>query len=163
MREGFAHVTLEEIKQLIGLVQESSIAELEVSHGEERIRIVRQHQPQMVIAGPMTGAQASAPQPTTPSPVSGTPPVAAAPSVESGLHEIKAPMVGTFYRAPAPDAPPYVEAGSHVTEGQIICIIEAMKLMNEIPADRSGTVVEIAVENGQPVEYGQVLLRLKPD
>lgn len=156
-------MTLEEIKQLIALVQESSIAELEVSHGEERIRIVRQHQPQMVIAGPMTGAQASAPQPTTPPLVSGTPPVAAAPSVESGLHEIKAPMVGTFYRAPAPDAPPYVEAGSHVTEGQIICIIEAMKLMNEIPADRGGTVVEIAVENGQPVEYGQVLLRLKPD
>jgi len=154
-------VTLEEIRQLIELVQESSIAELEVSHGDERIRIVRQHQPTTVIASPAAGAPPAMPHTL----VSAASPVpAAAPKADmSGLVEIKAPMVGTFYRAPAPDAPPYIEVGSHVAEGQIICIIEAMKLMNEIPADRAGTVVEIAVENARPVEYGQVLVRIRPD
>lgn len=156
-------MTLEEIRQLIGLVQESSIAELEVTHGEERIRIVRQHQQQTVIAGQMASGSGPAAQPATAPVVSDAPAAAAPPKAESGLHDVKAPMVGTFYRAPAPDAPPYVEVGARVTEGQIVCIVEAMKLMNEIPADRGGTVVEILVQNAQPVEYGQALVRIKPD
>jgi len=145
------------------MVQESSIAELEVTQGENHIRIVREHQ-KTVVAGP-TAATLAAPAPVAsePAAVAATPPPAeSAPQPAGELHEIKAPMVGTFYRAPAPDAPPYIEVGAHISEGQIVCIIEAMKLMNEIPADRSGTVVEIAVDNAQPVEYGQVLVRIRP-
>ncbi|HEX2206265.1 MAG TPA: acetyl-CoA carboxylase biotin carboxyl carrier protein, partial [Longimicrobium sp.] len=80
----------------------------------------------------------------------------------SNLVEVKSPMVGTFYRAPAPEAPPYVELGSRVTRGQTLCILEAMKLMNELPSDVAGTIREICVENGEPVEYGQVLFRVDP-
>ncbi|HKJ02322.1 MAG TPA: acetyl-CoA carboxylase biotin carboxyl carrier protein, partial [Longimicrobiales bacterium] len=83
-------------------------------------------------------------------------------SKDDGLVDITSPMVGTFYRAPAPDAPPYVEVGSKVSEGQTLCILEAMKLMNELECEVSGTVVEILVENAQPVEYGQVLFRVDP-
>jgi biotin carboxyl carrier protein len=79
------------------------------------------------------------------------------------LHEIRSPIVGTFYRAPAPDAEPFVQVGSHVTPGTTLCIIEAMKLMNEIQSDIAGTVVKILVENGQPVEYNQVLFLIEPD
>jgi len=146
-------VTIEEIRQLIALVQETAIAELEICRGDDRIRIVRQH-----------GAQAPVVMTSAPMMPSAVPaPVAPEKPARSDLYEITAPMVGTFYRAPAPDAPPYVNAGDHIEKDQVICIIEAMKLMNEIPAGRAGTVVEIAVENAQPVEFGQVLVRIKPD
>ena len=158
-------MTLEEIRQLIELVQESSIAELEITRGDDRIRIVRQHQQTTVVSAPATSPPVAAvPPANAPSPPTASAPTEAPPETPSdNLHEITAPMVGTFYRAPAPGAPPYIEVGDHIEEGQIICIIEAMKLMNEIPADRAGTVVEIAVENAQPVEYGQVLVRIRPD
>ncbi|MDB4949478.1 MAG: biotin carboxyl carrier protein of acetyl-CoA carboxylase, partial [Gemmatimonadetes bacterium] len=88
----------------------------------------------------------------------------AAPAAPAGpaLIEVKSPMVGTFYRQPAPEAPPYVEPGSRVVRGQTLCILEAMKLMNELPSDVAGTVREVCVENGEPVEYGQVLFRIEP-
>ncbi len=154
-------MTLDEIKRLIELVQESAVAELEYAHGEERIRIVRERE-----AHPVSQAF---PHIVAPAPVVRIPdsppaaPAKAAKAPDANLLEIKAPMVGTFYRAPAPEAAPYIETGAHVAKGQIIGIIEAMKLMNEIPADVAGTVVEIAVENAEPVEFGQVLVRVKPD
>ncbi len=151
-------MTLDEIRQLVDLVQQSAIAELEIRRGDDTIRIVHHHpQPSAAAVGAAYAPPPAAPAPTAPSDE-------ATPSApRTDLHELKAPMVGTFYRAPSPESPPYVEIGDRVTEGQTVCIIEAMKLMNEIPADRSGTVVEIAVENSDPVEYGQALIRIKPD
>jgi acetyl-CoA carboxylase biotin carboxyl carrier protein len=147
---------LRKLKKLIDLVQESGIAELEITEGEERVRIAR--------GGAVTVAPLGAPGTAAPAPVAsaGLAPVpaagpAAAPPPGAEGHVVKSPMVGTFYRAPAPDAKPFIEVGGAVKEGQIICVIEAMKLMNEIEADASGTVKAILVENGQPVEYGQAL------
>ncbi|MDP9349640.1 MAG: acetyl-CoA carboxylase biotin carboxyl carrier protein, partial [Gemmatimonadota bacterium] len=90
-------------------------------------------------------------------------PAAPAAPARGNLVEIKSPMVGTFYRSPSPEAPPYVEVGTPVTRGQTLCILEAMKLMNELESEASGTIREICVENGEPVEYGQVLFRIEPD
>ena len=131
---------LRKLKKLIDLVQESGIAELEITEGEEKVKIVK--------GGTVTVAAA---------PIMAMP--AAAPAAPEG-HVVKAPMVGTFYRSPSPDAKAFVEVGQAVKEGDTICIIEAMKLMNEIEADASGVVKAILVENGQPVEYGQPLFIL---
>ncbi|HTQ77840.1 MAG TPA: acetyl-CoA carboxylase biotin carboxyl carrier protein [Burkholderiales bacterium] len=149
---------LRKLKKLIDLVQESGIAELEITEGEEKVRIARGG---AVTVTPATGAAAvpgPAPAAAAPSPL----PVAAAaePAPGGDGHVVKAPMVGTFYRAPAPDAKPFVEVGAAVKEGQTICVIEAMKLMNEIEADAAGVVKAVLVENGQPVEYGQPLFIL---
>jgi len=138
---------LRKLKKLIDLVQESGIAELEITEGEERVRIAR--------GGQVSIAPAVAPAPTAAALPSAGASVADDPG--EARHTLNAPMVGTFYRASAPDAKPFVEVGQQVKEGEPVCIIEAMKLMNEIEADASGTVVEILVENGQPVEYGQPL------
>ncbi|MEO8202232.1 MAG: acetyl-CoA carboxylase biotin carboxyl carrier protein [Betaproteobacteria bacterium] len=143
---------LRKLKKLIDLVEESGIAELEITEGEEKVRIVKS-------AGV---AAAAAPAPAAPQPMAPPPPAPAAlavdqPDAPPAGHPVKSPMVGTFYRTPSPDAKPFVEVGQSVKEGQIICIIEAMKLMNEIECDKSGTVKAIMVENGQPVEYGQPL------
>jgi acetyl-CoA carboxylase biotin carboxyl carrier protein len=141
---------LRKLKKLIDLVQESGIGEIEITEGEEKVRICRQTAggtpmimtaPQMQM--PMAAAPVAAP--------------AAAPPEEPTGHTLKSPMVGTFYRAPSPGAPSFVEVGQSVTKGQTLCIIEAMKLLNEIESDVSGTVKAILVENGQPVEYGQPL------
>jgi len=144
---------LRKLKKLIDLVQESGIAELEITEGEEKVRIAKGGQVSVAPAspgwGPAAAALAQAPGPAESGPGSEAP--------AETRHTIKAPMVGTFYRAPAPDAKPFVEIGQSIKEGETICIIEAMKLMNEIEADASGSVVEILVENGQPVEYGQPL------
>jgi len=110
---------------------------------------------------PTATAQAAAPAEVAPVPPAALAEPAAKP--EKPLHEIRSPIVGTFYRAPAPDAEPFVQVGSHVTPGTTLCIIEAMKLMNEIQSDIAGTVVKILVENGQPVEYNQVLFLIEPD
>jgi len=141
---------LRKLKKLIDLVQESGIAEVEITEGEEKVRIARGGQVSIApnAAGPMPGPAAAA------FPAAGAP---AADAPGEIRHTLNAPMVGTFYRASAPDAKPFVEVGQAVKEGEPVCIIEAMKLMNEIEADASGTVVEILVENGQPVEYGQPL------
>ena len=130
---------LRKLKKLIDLVQESGIAELEITEGEERVRIAR--------GGVVTSVQ--------PAVAMAAPPPAAEPKQEG--HVVKAPMVGTFYRSSSPDAKPFVEAGQAIKQGETICIIEAMKLMNEIEADFTGVVKTILVENGQPVEYGQPL------
>ena len=153
-------MTLDEIRQLIELVQKSEIAELRITRGDDTIRITRQFPAQVVAAPPQAPSAAPTAPPTVAALVSSE---QSAPTEPSGLHEITAPMVGTFYRAPSPESPPYINIGDHVDAGQTICIIEAMKLMNEIPADRSGTVTEIAVDNAQPVEFGQTLIRIKPD
>jgi len=150
---------LRKLKKLIDLVQESGIAELEITEGEERVRIARGGGVTVTPLGAPAGAAAASAGGPTPAPAV-VPPAAApaagpAPGAEG--HVVKSPMVGTFYRAPAPDAKPFVDVGGAVKEGQIICVIEAMKLMNEIEADATGTIKAILVENGQPVEYGQAL------
>jgi acetyl-CoA carboxylase biotin carboxyl carrier protein len=143
---------LRKLKKLIDLVEASGIAELEITEGEEKVRIAKGGQ---VTVAQAAGVTTAAPAPTLPTSAAAAAEPAAEPA-EQG-HTMKAPMVGTFYRAAAPDAKPFVEIGQTVQEGQTICIVEAMKLMNEIEADASGTVVAILVENGQPVEYGQPL------
>jgi acetyl-CoA carboxylase biotin carboxyl carrier protein len=145
---------LRKLKKLIDLVQESGIAELEITEGEEKVKIVKGGQVSVSAAAPVQVApiEARAPAPAAAAPA----PAAEAPAGQEG-HVVKAPMVGTFYRSPSPDAKAFVEVGQAVKEGDTICIIEAMKLMNEIEADASGVVKAILVENGQPVEYGQAL------
>jgi len=144
---------LRKLKKLIDLVQESGIAELEITEGEEKVKIVRGGHVSVssLPAGPAGPAAAE----TRPA----SAPAADAPPVHEGP-VIKAPMVGTFYRSPSPDAKSFVEVGQTVKEGDTVCIIEAMKLMNEIEADAAGVVRAILVENGQPVEYGQPLFIL---
>ena len=152
---------LRKLKKLIDLVQESGIAELEITEGEERVRIASggavSVTPRAAAAGAPAATPAGSPVPAAPAaaPAAGAPAAAVPPQAEG--HVVKSPMVGTFYRSPAPDAKPFIEVGDTVKEGQTICVIEAMKLMNEIEADASGTIKAILVENGQPVEYGQAL------
>lgn len=139
---------LRKLKTLIDLVSDSGIAELEITEGEGKVRIVKFSQtPQPVAYAPAAAA-----------PVVGAVPIAV-PEVApiAAGHQVKAPMVGTFYRSPNPSSPPFVELGQSVKEGEPLCIIEAMKLLNEIEADKSGVIKEILVENGEPVEYGQPL------
>jgi acetyl-CoA carboxylase biotin carboxyl carrier protein len=149
---------LRKLKKLIDLVQESGIAELEITEGEERVRIASGG---AVSVTPLAAAPAAmvAPVASAAAPAPAAVPAAAAPAAapQAEGHVVKSPMVGTFYRAPAPDAKPFVDVGATVKEGETICVIEAMKLMNEIEADASGTIKAILVENGQPVEYGQAL------
>jgi len=146
---------LRKLKTLIDLVAESGISELEVTEGEGKVRIVKA--PPQVIAAPMQMAMPAMPQVAAQAPV-GSPAAAApaAPALPQG-HIVTSPMVGTFYRAPSPGADPFAQVGDSVKEGQTLCIIEAMKLLNEIESDKAGVIKEILVENGQAVEYGQPL------
>lgn len=151
---------LRKLKKLIDLVEESGIAEIEVTEGEEKVRITR------TVAAPAPAqtiyatAPMAAPVAPAPAPVAAAPVAAAAPSAPAARdlsQAQKSPMVGTFYRAPSPSAPAFVEVGATVKAGDTLCIIEAMKLMNEIEAEKSGVIKEILVENGQPVEFGEPL------
>ena len=147
---------LRKLKKLIDLVQESGISELEVTEGEEKVKIVKHGAPspaQQVVHVPAASAAPATPASTA---APATPPVDALPEG----HVVNSPMVGTFYRAPSPEAKNFVELGQNVTEGDPLCIIEAMKLMNEIDSDAGGVVKAILVENGQPVEFGQPLFIL---
>ena len=150
---------LRKLKKLIDLVEESGIAELEITEGEEKVRISRTgsaHAPVNAFVTPAVAAPvavAAAPASAAATPASGEPEAA-----QSEGHVLKSPMVGTFYRAPSPGAKAFVEVGQTVKEGDTVCIIEAMKLLNEIEADRSGVIKAILVENGQPVEYGHALM-----
>lgn len=153
---------LRKLKTLIELVQESGIAELEVTEGEEKVRITRTvantMQPVMQYAAPMMAAMPAA-APAAAAPVAAAP-VAAAPAAapaEPEGYAVKSPMVGTFYRSSAPGAKPFVDVGSTVNVGDTLCIIEAMKLMNEIESDKAGVIKAILVESGQAVEYGQAM------
>ena len=151
---------LRKLKKLIDLVQESGIAELEITEGEEKVKIVKGGVVSVSGVAPAIAAPAAEVRPAAaPAPAAAPPAGANAAAGQEG-HVVKAPMVGTFYRSPSPDAKPFIEVGQAVKEGDTICIIEAMKLMNEIEADASGTVKAILVENGQPVEYGQALFIL---
>ncbi|WP_301666758.1 acetyl-CoA carboxylase biotin carboxyl carrier protein [Neisseria basseii] len=146
---------LRKLKKLIDLVEESGIAEIEVTEGEEKVRITRTIATAPVYAAPApAAAMAAAP---APAPAATTPAPAAAPATRDLSNAQKSPMVGTFYRAPGPNASAFVEVGQQVKAGDTLCIIEAMKLMNEIEAEKSGTVKEILVENGTPVEFGEPL------
>ncbi len=145
---------LRKLKTLIDLVAESGIAELEITEGEGKVRIVKfsqtlqpvaYHQPEAGVPAAPVAQAAPAAAPAAP----------AAPVIQG--HVVKAPMVGTFYRSPNPGAAPFVDVGATVKEGDPLCIIEAMKLLNEIEADKAGVIKEILVENGEPVEYGQPL------
>ena len=151
---------LRKLKKLIDLVQESGIGEIEITEGEEKVRISRQSAGQpIMMASP--GMQPMGMQPMAAAPAAGAEaPAAPAPAEPKG-HALKSPMVGTFYRAPSPGAPSFVEVGQTVSKGQTLCIIEAMKLLNEIESDVAGTVKAILVENGQPVEYGQPLFLIE--
>ena len=150
---------LRKLKTLIDLVAESDISELEVTEGESKVRIVKNAPPAaqgQVVMMPTPAPAASAP--AAAAPVAAAPVAAApAPAAEPSGHVVKSPMVGTFYRSSAPGSAPFVDIGSSVKEGDTLCIIEAMKLLNEIDADASGTIKQILVENGQPVEFGQPL------
>ena len=147
---------LRKLKKLIDLVQESGIAELEITEGEEKVKIVKGGAVSVMTAA----APAAAPAPAAAMEAKPAAPPPAEPTAGQEGHGVKAPMVGTFYRSPSPDAKPFVEVGQSVKEGDTICIIEAMKLMNEIEADASGVVKAVLVESGQPVEYGQPLFIL---
>ena len=154
---------LRKLKKLIDLVQESGIAELEITEGEERVRIVKGGGVSIVpgpAAASATGGALAAPEPRPAAPTQPGGATATEPPPGESGHLVKAPMVGTFYRSASPDAKVFIEVGQTVKEGDTICIIEAMKLMNEIEADASGVVKAILVENGQPVEYGQPLFIL---
>jgi acetyl-CoA carboxylase biotin carboxyl carrier protein len=144
---------LRKLKKLIDLVEESGIAELEITEGEEKVRIARtlpgaqpivMQQPQQIVAAPAPVAAPAAP-------------VAAEPAAAPEGHVVKSPMVGTFYRSNSPGGKAFVDVGQSVAAGEALCIIEAMKLMNEIESDAAGTIKAILVENGQPVEYGEPL------
>lgn len=147
---------IRKVKKLIELLDESGIAEIEISEGEESVRISRYSSS---AAAPVhTSVQTSVPQaapiPAAPAAASKTAPAAAE---DSEGFEVTAPMVGTFYSSPSPGAPPFVQVGDHVNEGDTLCIVEAMKMMNQIDAEVSGTIKSIRVQSGDPVEYGQIL------
>jgi len=149
----------DEICELIKLVASTGVAALEVEHGGSKLRI--DGVPQVVVseASATAAAAAAANRPVTPA-VSAE--AAAAAAAEEGLHWVTSPIVGTFYRAPNPDAEPYVKVGDVVREGQTLCIVEAMKLMNEIECDVAGMVVKVLPDNAQPVEYGERLFAVRP-
>ena len=156
---------LRKLKKLIDLVEESGIAELEITEGEEKVKIVKGGSGREGVVVSQLPPAAS-PLTAQPAPVS-APPTAQAPASTPGEaptslegHIVKSPMVGTFYRSGSPGAKPFVEVGDTVKAGQPICIIEAMKLMNEIEADKDGVIKAIMVENGQPVEYGESLMMI---
>jgi acetyl-CoA carboxylase biotin carboxyl carrier protein len=151
-------MTIDEIRELLRLFNESGVGELEVQRGEDRLRIRRAETAPapMVVAAP-------APQSVSHAAITATPPVAAKPA-EPPADQImvKSPIVGTFYESSGPDAPPFVKVGDAVEPGQVLCIIESMKLMNEIEAEVGGTIAAKLVENGSPVEYGQALFAIQP-
>lgn len=142
---------IRKVKKLIELLEESGIAEIEIHEGEESVRISRASQVVAQAAAPVAAAPVAAPAPAP-----AAEPAAAAPAEPSG-HKVTSPIVGTLYRAPSPNAKAFVEVGSQVQVGDTLCIIEAMKIMNQIEADKAGTIKAILVENGQPVEFGQPL------
>jgi acetyl-CoA carboxylase biotin carboxyl carrier protein len=154
------------LERLIKALDESTVDSLEIERGGTRVRLSKT--PPMAatpVAMPAPAPVTHAPPPQAHAPAQAEAPEgdgAEAASGASDLEEVTSPMVGTFYRAPAPDAPPYVDVGDRIASGDTLCIIEAMKLMNELDAEISGTIVEILVDNAQPVEFGQVLFRVDP-
>jgi len=158
-RSSKASFNMDELRELAELVNEHGFTDFEFENENIRVRLSKMTTaPAVQAAQPVMAAPAQAAQPTA----AAGPTEEAASEFPAGSHILPSPIVGTFYRSPSPEAQPYVETGSRVAKGQTLCIIEAMKLMNEIESDIDGTVVEILVENGQPVEYGQPLFAIKP-
>lgn len=162
----FASAELEHIEQLLQFMTDHNLEEFEYSHGDLKIRL-KKPSPAAAVAAPrqmstpeIIIASAAAPMPAAPAPT------APAPAAESrsaeDLHLVKSPIVGTYYASPSPGAEPFVKIGGYIETGQTLCIVEAMKLMNEIESDMSGEVLRIFAENGQPVEYGQPLFGIRP-
>jgi acetyl-CoA carboxylase biotin carboxyl carrier protein len=159
---------IRKVKKLIELLEESNIDEIEIKEGEESVRISRNGaQSAAASAGhfamPQYAAPQYAPPPPPPAPVAAAPAVAAEPAAEPAAsrgHAVRSPMVGTFYRSPSPSSPAFVEVGHTVKVGDVICIVEAMKMMNQIEADKAGTIEAILVENGEPVEFDQPLFSI---
>jgi len=155
---------LQKIKELLKIMKANDLVEIEIRHGDDQISLKRaQPGPSGAVASPiitsLPGAIPGAGYASEPTAGGSTP----AGGTQEGLVEIKSPIVGTLYEAPSPDSDPYVEIDSHVNAQTVVCIIEAMKVMNEIKAEVSGTIVEKCVKNGQAIEYGQVLFRVRPD
>ncbi len=159
---------LKKIKELINIMQENELLEVEIKHGDDKI-FLKRSQPQPASGTAMTAVPiipSNSPVTQTDSDKTQITSDDSKPETthrKDALVEINSPLVGTFYSKPSPDSETYVELGSHVDHQTVVCIIEAMKVMNEIKADISGTIVEVLVDNGQAVEYGQVLFRVKPD
>ncbi len=154
---------LQKIKEIIEIMERNGLVEVEIKHGDDKI-FLKRHVPQQ----PTSAAAAVIKPEAIISPPDAVVPEStkitlSAPQKRENLEEIKSPIVGTFYATPSPDSEPYVEIGTHVEPQMVICVIEAMKVMNEIKAETSGTIAEILVTNGQAVEYGQVLFRVRPD
>ena len=163
-------MNFKEILELIDKVADRGIASLEIEQAGMKLRIDGKGTPPAVqhavvstlpVAAPALAALPAAPA-GTPAAAAPTPPAAAAPEQDEGLHIITSPIVGTFYRSPNPEAEPFVNVGDHVNPGKVLCIIEAMKLMNEIESDVGGTIVKIFPQNGQPIEFGEQLFAVKP-
>ena len=159
-----ASVNMEELRELIALLRDNGLEELELEREDFRVRLRREgvapsggghYTPAPAAANPSSSAQSA------PSSTAAQPGASSAASADQDLHIIQSPIVGTFYRSPSPTAEPFVKIGSNVEQSSVVCIIEAMKLMNEIQAEATGEVVKIYVENGQPVEYGQPLFGIR--
>ena len=150
------------LERILSLIKDSDVVEVEVSGLFRRVKVKRAGAEPIIM---------SAPPPMIPRTVAGVPPstadstpvTASTSTIDSDLVEIKAPMVGTFYRSPAPDAPPFILEGGTVSKGQVVCIIETMKLMNEIESEYSGTIIKIHVENAKPVQFGDVMFTIRPN
>jgi acetyl-CoA carboxylase biotin carboxyl carrier protein len=163
-------MNLKELKELIEFLEEKNIAEFELERGDVKVRIKRAGEHTVLHAHgeprfyAVPAAPGAAPElaisPAVAAPTA--PPPAAEPAPEAGLHTVKSPIVGTFYEAPSPGAPPFVKAGDSVEVGQVLCIVEAMKLLNEIESDVAGEIVKKLAVNGQPIEYGQDLFVIRP-
>jgi acetyl-CoA carboxylase biotin carboxyl carrier protein len=179
-KNSFKSVSIADIKELFTLMQENEIAELEIEQEETKIHIVSKGAPQIqhiqqvpsmmpflsgmqpVMNVPQQAAPASAPAEQAPAPAPAAPAASSEPSIPANAKTINSPMVGTFYTSPSPDSPPFVREGDRVSDDTVMCIIEAMKLMNEIKAETKGKVVRILVENGMPVEFNQPLFIIEP-
>ena len=155
-------IDIELLQALVRLVDESSLDSLEIERGATRIRLAKSPSGGVIVPeslrAPSAPAPAALPEPAPPPDEEAPPPEAAA----ANLVEVTSPMVGTFYRAPSPEAAPYVQVGSAVAAGDVLCVIEAMKLMNELECEVAGRIVEICADNAEPVDYGQVLFRVDP-
>jgi acetyl-CoA carboxylase biotin carboxyl carrier protein len=158
-----------ELKELIDFLVEKDITEFELERGDLKVRVKRGSEPIVVpvaapAAAPVLSAPAAVPVAAAPSATPQAAPAAAPaePAEEPGLHVVKSPIVGTYYESPSPGSPPFIKVGDTVSAGQVLCIVEAMKLMNEIESDVAGEVVKILVTNNQPIEYGQSLFAIRP-
>ena len=153
-------MTIDEIKELLQIFNESGVGELEVQRGDDRLRIKRAASNKEYVLAPQPQAQPVAAAPAAPTIVATS--AAPARSLEADGVLVKSPIVGTYYDSPSPDAPSFVRVGDSVEPGQVLCIIESMKLMNEIEAETAGTILAKLVENGRPVEYGEALFSIQP-